>query len=383
SEINNEKYFQLVVVYCPTCSLSQISIVVEHSILYNHYIYHSSISKTFHEHCKQLAEYISSIILKGKIGFCVDIASNDGCLLTKFKNLSHKVLGIEPAKNLAKLSISTGIDTYNDFWNKKTAEKILQSYSHADIITSTNVFAHVDNLHEFLEGINILLSEDGAFIIEVPYMSELIKKNEFDTIYHEHLSYFLIKTLKILFEKHNLKILDIQKLPIHGGTIRVITVKYSNNNLSINKKGIDKFLNEEDNNGMYDIHTYKNLDIHAKKIKSEILSLITNIKRQNKRISCYGASAKGITLLNYCKINYRMIDYIIDDTPQKQNCFAPGSHIPICSLKKLLESPPDYLLILAWNFAEEIMSKTKFYQNNGGKYIIPIPEVRLYEYSSK
>ena len=370
---NKEINYPLEVLYCEDCYLSQLSIVVNPEILFSRYIYRSSISKTFQAHCTEMVEKIIERMEPNECGLVVDIASNDGCLLQKFRNSGFKTLGIEPAKNLTDIANSKGIETICSFWNRKTANKILKKHGGARIITATNVLAHVDNLNEFLIAVKILLEKNGLFVVEVPYLYDLLTKNEFDTIYHEHLSYFLIKPLKKLYEKFGLSIISIKKYPIHGGSLRI----YASKDRLNADKSIRNFIDLENKENLYDGKTYKNFNKRVKKVKKDLLELLKELKNKNKKIAAYGASAKGNTLLNYCSIDEKLISFIIDDTPEKQNNFAPGSRIKIVDASYLEKEKPDYLLLLAWNFTKEIKQKTKKVYKRKIKYIIPIPTVRV------
>lgn len=364
-----EGRFPLEVLYCSNCSLSQLSIVVDPKILFSNYVYRSSISRTFQDHCRKMAEAVSEMIEDNK--FIVDIASNDGCLLEQFKIYGFRVLGIEPAENLVKISNAAGIETLGLFWNAETAQKVLNQYGKAKVITATNVLAHVDDVNEFLKGVNILLDEDGLFIVEAPYLHDLLANNEFDTIYHEHLSYFLVKPLQILYSQNGLSINKIEKFPIHGGSLRI----YASKNKSNIHQSVDEFLKLEKN--LHSIGPYRSFDRKVKKIREDLLKLLNELKRQNKKVLGYGASAKGNTLLNYCNAGRNLIKFIIEDTPEKQNKFAPGIKIPIKDASYLEKENPDFIVLLAWNFAKEIMQKTERFRQKGGKYIIPIPEVKI------
>jgi len=371
-----ELKFPLVVCYCTDCSLSQLNVVVDPKILFSNYLYMSSVSNTFKNHCNSFALNLNDSLNLLSNDLVVDIASNDGCLLQEFKKLKVKTLGIEPAHNLAQIANSNGIETLNYFWNYESASKILNKYGGAKLITAFNVFAHVDNLHDFIKNIKIALKQDGVFVIQVPYLIDFLEKHEFDTVYHEHLSYFLLKPIQYILKKHNMKIIFVKKYPIHGGTIEIRVMhdnEYSQNLLS----NVDDFIDIENNLGCYNLEYYLNFANEVKIIKKNLTDLIDDLIQNGKKIVGFGASAKGNTLLNYCSIDSKYIQYIIDETPTKQNFLTPGSHIPIVPLSSLYSDPPDYLLVLAWNFVEEIMKKTKSFKINGGKYIIPIPKVGI------
>jgi SAM-dependent methyltransferase len=312
----------------------------------------------------------------GNNDLVVDIASNDGCLLQEFKKKGIKTLGVEPAVNLAKLANSNGIETINHFWDSDTAVKIAKEYGGARVITAFNVFAHVDDVHGFVQNIKKALRDDGMFIIEVPYLIDFLEKHEFDTVYHEHLSYFLLKPLQHILEKNGMKIINVKKYPIHGGTIEIRAIK-NNAYLKNITPNVDDFIIIEKNLGFYNVESYLNFANEVQNIKKNLVELVRDLRQKGKKIAGFAASAKGNTLLNYCGIDSNSIQYIVDETPTKQGLLTPGSHIPIVPKLTLENNPPDYLLILAWNFVEEIMEKTKQFKDKGGKYIIPIPKIEI------
>ncbi len=372
----NELKFPLVVCYCKDCSLSQLNVVVNPEILFSNYFYMSSISNTFKTHCNSIALDLVETLKLDQDDLVVDIASNDGCLLQEFKKMNVKTLGIEPAVNLADLANSNGIKTLNHFWDNKVAQKIAKDYGGAKVISAFNVFAHVDDVHGFIQNIKTALNDDGMFVIQVPYMIDFLEKHEFDTVYHEHLSYFLLKPLQQILENNGLKIIKVKKYPIHGGTIEVRAVKNSYETKNMNSN-IDDFIIIEKNLGFYNEKSYLNFAKEVQNIKKNLLELIYDLHKQGKKIAAFAASAKGNTLLNYCKIDSTSIQYIVDETPTKQGLLTPGGHIPIVPMSYLENNPPDYLLILAWNFVEEIMGKTNQFKIRGGKYIVPVPKIQI------
>ena len=368
---DKEKTFPLEVLYCKNCSLSQLSVVVNPEILFADYVYHSSISETFRKHCEELAAEFTKKLKLGSKDLVVDIASNDGCLLKEFKKSGIKVLGIEPAENLKKEAEQAGIPTEAEFWNAEAAEKITEKHGKASLITAQNVFAHVDDINSFVKGAGTLLKDEGRLVIECPYLADLIKKKEFDTVYHEHLSYFLIKPIKVVLENNGFAIENITKLPIHGGSVRITAKKAGTEG-----EEAKRFLETERKEGLHSEETYRRFSDEVKQLKEKLVKTLAELKKQGKKIAGYGASAKGAILADYCMIG-SMIDYVVDDTPSKQGKLMPGSRIPIVPNSKLKEETPDYLILLAWNFAEELMKKTEWFSKKGGKYIIPLPEVRI------
>ena len=370
-----EKSFPLEVMFCPECCLSQLSLVVNPKIMFSNYPYRSSISKTFIEHCKEIATICQHSYDVKDSDLIIDIASNDGCLLQQFKVMGSRVIGVDPATNLAEIANKNGIKTINAFWSRDIAERIAKEHGHAKVITAMNVFAHVNDLNEFVDGVKTLLDKDGIFIIEAPHALHLIENTEFDTIYHEHLSYLLLKPLEKLFSKYNMNIFRVDETPIHGGSIRV----YVGHNESRHTKdpSVGMVTEKERNGKLYRIEGYQSFSKRVEKIKQDLNEILHKIKNDDKVVAAYGASAKGNTLLNYCKIKSDLITFVADDTPEKQNHFTPGSRIPILKSEQITIQQPDYLILLAWNFAKELMKKTQDYEKNGGKYIIPIPEVKV------
>jgi novobiocin biosynthesis protein NovU/D-mycarose 3-C-methyltransferase len=371
----DELRFPLIVCYCRECSLSQLNVVVNPEILFKNYLYMSSISDTFRNHCHKVALDLVKLLALKKDDLVVDIASNDGCLLQEFKKENVRTLGVEPAVNLAKIANSAGIETLNSFWNIETAITIKEKYGGAKVITAFNVLAHVDNVHDFVNNVKMALCEDGLFVIQVPHLIDFLEKHEFDTVYHEHLSYFLLRPLQQILEKNGMKIIGVEKYDIHGGTIEVRAAKDSSKFNPSSK--VTYFVTMEKNLGMYTEERYLNFAKEVKNMKTNLVKLIKELQSKNKRIAGFAASAKGNTLLNYCGFDSNSIEYVVDQTPTKQGLLTPGSHIPIVSMTQFENDKPDYLLILAWNFVDEIMLKTKRFKDKGAKYIIPIPKIQI------
>jgi SAM-dependent methyltransferase len=372
-----DEVYPLRVNYCLDCSLSQLSIVLDPAKLFTYYAYRSSISGEFSKHCQLLAENAKKRFDLRSNELALDIGSNDGSMLYQFKQLGIQVLGIEPAKNLAQLAVQRSIPTIAEFWNVKTANHLRSKNKAAKLITAMNVFAHVHDLDEFLMGINIALDDEGIFILEFPWLLKLIEQVEFDTIYHEHLSYFLLKPLIHLFNRHSLTVIDVEVYAIHGGSLRLYLKKQTSTKWESHTRNIDSILKMEEEAGLYHWDAYANFFQKIVTIRNNLCDLIHHLKSQGKKIVTYGASAKGCILTNFCNFGREDINYIIDDTPEKKNYLSPGTHLPIVSVESLLQDKPDYILILAWNFSSEIIKKVRDLNIYSGSYIIPIPEIQI------
>ncbi len=368
----SDDFFPLEVLFCKNCFLSQLSVVVAPKLLFSDYAYRTSISSTFQKHFAVMAEHVKEFFPHTKESLVIDIASNDGCMLQEFKKQGFKVLGIDPAVNLAKIAEEKGIPTLVEFWNQKVAEKVLREQGKAKVVAASNVFAHVHDIHEFIKGVKKVLDKDGIFILEFPYALHLIEKNEFDTIYHEHLSYFLVKPLIKLFESEEMKVFDVKEIPIHGGSIRVFVKHKENKEIQIQEKNIDFFLEKEKEKKLYDLETYFDFADKCMDVKIAFLKMLSELKKQKNKIAGFGAAAKASTLLNYCGIGTNYIEFIADDALTKQHKAFGGNRVPIVPSSVLEKEKPDYLVLFAWTIAKELIQKTKEHQKNG-KYIIPMP----------
>lgn len=358
------KKYPLSVNFCEYCSLTTLGVVVDPKILYDDYKYHSSVSDTFKAHCKSLVFEVMSRIgnYNKKV---VDIASNDGCLLREFKKLGFNVVGIEPAENLAKIANESGIYTINKFWNGDILlpEKV-------DCITATNVFAHVDDINGFVKGVVNNLKDGGVFVIEVPWLYRLISGNQFDTIYHEHLSYFLLKPIIYKLKEHSLDVFRVRISEIHGGSLTVFVT--NNTSKILIERTVNEVLAIEEKEGLYFAASYRKFGDNIEYAKQQFLHMINDLS--HKKIAGFCASAKGTSLINYCGITNKQIPIICDETPAKQGLKVPGANIPIVSMGKLREYNPDYIVLFSWNFIDELKKKTAWFR---GRYIIPIPYARV------
>lgn len=376
SDLNKkENKFPLIVYYCTDCYLAQLGHIVDRKLLFQNYAWFSSASPQLEKYFENYAKNIYEKFPNQTKKYVLEIASNDGILLKYFKRLGAKVLGIDPAKNIARMANKNGIKTLPIFFNLSNAKKISKKFGKAGVISANHVIAHVDDLHNVIEGVKELLDKDGVFVFEVQYLGSLIKYNEFDNTYHEHVCYFSLYPLITLLKKHNLYIFDVEEVEAQGGSIRV----YANHSSSLFpvSKNIKRVLNQEKKLGLDKLETFKNFSKKPEGIKKDLLKLLKKLKKQNKVIVGYGASAKGNTLLQYSNIDKKYIDYIIDDAPIKQGKFTPGSHIPIFSSAYLKKKTPDYILILSWNHAKSIMEKESWVKKKGVKFILPVPKVKI------
>ena len=371
----SELSFPLEVCFCPGCKLAQLYYVVPPALMFKNYLYVSSTSNTFLKHFSGMAESLTRTFnLNGK-SLAVDIGSNDGLLLKGFQKFGVQTIGVEPATNVAKIAETNGVETINDFFNEKVVKQIVDRKGNADVVTATNVFAHVDDIHDLVRNVKILLKGDGVFVIEAPYLIEMFDKMTFDAIYHEHLSYFSLTPLMNFFKQLDMEIFNVEKIPVHGGSLRIF-VKKQAGKFDIDKS-VPEMIEFEKRYGIDKFETYKKFADKVQHVKAKLSGFLKEIKKDGKIIAAYGAPAKGNTLLNFCEIGKDYIDYIVDENPLKQGLYTPGMHIPVVAPKTLDSKRPDYILILAWNFADEILDKTKRYKDDGIKFIIPLPEPKI------
>jgi SAM-dependent methyltransferase len=367
-----EPYYPLHVLVCDRCFLVQLKEYVGPEAIFREYAYFSSYSTSWVAHAKAYCEMIKARLGLARDSLVVELASNDGYLLQHFLPLRVPVLGIEPAANVAKIAIDKGIPTRIDFFGLGLAEALVAEGKRADLIVGNNVLAQVPDLDDFVSGMTRLLQPEGVITLEFPHLERLIAENQFDTIYHEHFSYFSLSTIERLAARHALKLIDVEELPTHGGSLRVFLAHVGSAWPAT--KSVRALLDREQRLGFRNIATYASFGDQVKRTKRKLLSFLIEAKETGKVICGYGAPGKGNTLLNYCGIGKDFLEFTVDRNPYKHGRFTPGMHIPIRPVEAIDEATPDYLLILPWNLKQEIIAQMRHVAAWGGKFIVPIPE---------
>lgn len=374
-----EAYFPLKVYTCSKCFLVQVDEYKKSDAIFNNeYVYFSSFSKSWLEHCKRYVGMMVERFGYNENSQVIEVASNDGYLLQYFKDKNIPVLGIEPTANTAEIAKKKGIETIVEFFGVKLAKELVKKGVRADLLLGCNVLAHVPDIVDFVKGIKIVLNKGGVVTIEYPHLMRLVEENQFDTVYHEHFSYLSFTTVRDIFEGAGLVIFDVDELPTHGGSLRIYAKHAEDKTKPVSKK-VTAMLATEKKKGMRSMGYYSTLQEEAYKIKLDMLEFLVKQKRDGKKIAAGWAAAKGNTLLNYSGIKDDLIDFAVDDNPAKQNKFLPGSHVPVFDQAYLKKQKPDFVIILPWNLKKDIMAQLAYIRDWGGKFVIPIPKLTIIE----
>jgi len=371
-----QETFPLDVFFCESCHHVQLLDVVDPKILFENYVYVSGTSPVFVKHFSEYANFVNESFHPAEGSLVVDIGSNDGTLLNFFKEDGFQVLGIDPAKDIAAKATENGIETMAGFFTPDLAEKILADRGPASVITANNVFAHIDDLSGVLAGVESLLDEHGVFVFEVSYLVDVFEDTLFDTIYHEHLAYHAVGPLIGFMQAHNMELIDARRVPSHGGSLRAVAGKKGGKR-SVSES-VTELVSLEESIGLHRAETYREFGRRIDVLKTELSSLLLRLKGDGKRIAAFGAPAKATTLMYHFEIDPGLIDFIVDDSPLKQGLYSPGMHIEVVPSAAIYDRNPDYIVILAWNFAVPIMNNHAAYRESGGHFIVPLPNVEIH-----
>lgn len=376
-EVTMEPFYPLQVYICGKCLLVQLpNIRREDEVFTDEYAYFSSFSTSWLAHAKAYTEMMIERFGFNKDSLVVELASNDGYLLQYFKEKGVPILGVEPTKNTASVAVKKGIPTITEFFGVDTAHEMIKASQKADLLLGNNVLAHVPDLNDFVAGMKIILKDSGIFTMEFPHLLQLMQNNQFDTIYHEHFSYFSFTTVEQVFAKHGLTLFDVEELPTHGGSLRIFGKHTENSDISLSSH-VAVLKEKERQVGLTTLEGYNNFSSQVQEIKRNALEFFIRAKREGKKIVGYGAPAKGNTFLNYCGIRTDFIDFTVDKSPHKQNHLLPGSHIPIRHPDEIRKEKPDYIFILPWNLRDEIMHELADVRAWGGQFVIAIPRLEV------
>lgn len=367
--------YPLEVCLCSTCGISQLSYTVPPEVLYKYdYPYESSTTQTGRAHFLNLAKTVVEKFKLEPNDLVIDVGSNVGVLLDGFKKQGCRTIGIEPSGNIAEKALERGIQTINEFISPSLAARIVADNSQASVVCITNVFAHIHDLDGFMEAVNILLTDVGALVIEAPHFLQLINHLEYDTVYHEHLLYVSVRPLNYLFNRYGFEVFDVEEVPIHGGTVRIYVSRIGRNKPT---NAVAKIISNEEQGGAFDLERLKRFSDEVMAHRQKLVNLLRTLKSEGRTLAGVSAPAKGMTLLNFCGIGADLLDFITEKSKLKIGRYTPGAHIPVLPDPELVSRQPDYALLLAWNFADEIMANLSEYREKGGKFIIPIPEPKI------
>jgi SAM-dependent methyltransferase len=370
-----EAFFSLHAMVCSKCLLVQLETDVDASSIYTEYAYFSSFSDSWLKHCQVYSGMIVDRLKLDSASKVVELASNDGYLLQNFVERRIPAYGIDPAANVAKQANERGIRTLVAFFGSQLATELAAKGEQADLIIANNVFGHVPDLNDFVQGMKILLKESGTITIEIPHFMRLIENNQFDTIYHEHYCYHTLLADTKIFAEFGLRLFDVEELPTHGGSIRMYLCHHSDARSTSSQ--VQRLVQEEKSRGLDGMAAYAAFGEKVRETKRKLLTFLIEAKRAGKTVAGYGAPGKGNTLLNYCGIRSDFIDFVVDRNPYKHGKFLPGTRIPVYSPEELLRRMPDFVLILPWNIKEEIMSQMASIRSWGGQFVVPIPETKI------
>ena len=369
-----EPTYPLCVGFCHTCGHIQLTVIVPPSAMFEDYLYISSASDTLKDHLYDLSNICVERYRLRATDLVIDIGCNDGTLLSGFRRHGVRTLGVDPATNLAALTRDAGIERYVGFFNSMTAKQIREKWGLASLITATNTFPHIPELQDFVEGIKLALAPGGVFVIEAHYLVDILEQGAFDTIYHEHVSYWALGPMSRLFAQHGMEIVRAERLPIHHGQIRVAVQRQGEGQVH---PSVGELLNLERTLGVSEFATFQKFARQTLQLKEDLQRTLRDLQDQGRRVVGYGAPAKGSTLLSFLEITPDLMGYIVDRSPLKQGRYTPGTHIPVVSPQRLLTDQPDYVVLLAWNFVDEILAQQNEYRSRGGKFIVPVPHVQI------
>ena len=373
----SEAYYPLHVYVCENCFLVQLELYESAENIFTDYPYFSSFSDSWLKHCENYCQAMRNRFSLGEQSFVVEVASNDGYLLQYFVNQGVPVLGIEPAANVAKVAVENGVPTQVGFFGSQLAEEFARKGRCADLIVGNNVLAQVPDLNDFVKGLALLLKPEGVLTLEFPHLLRLIELNEFDTIYHEHFSYFSFLTTVRILDAHGLRVFDVDELTTHGGSLRVYACHSKAKQHPVGSK-VQELICHEQKAGLGSVQGYESFATKVRQTKLALMDFLLGAAREGKSVAAYGAPGKSATLLHYCGIGKDLIEYTVDRSPYKQGRFLPGTHIPIHHPDKIRETKPDYVVILPWNLTDEITQQLQYIRNWGGRFVVPIPRVKVF-----